>query len=198
MPSWKYLVRQQLYLTIYALSPSPPIDRRRAKRFPNSLHPIKRWTCATPTALPDTPTTLLVDPRKIQQPLLALPVHPDPPIGLPRQTLPRHVAVRLDVLDETVLAHVVVLGPDEAEDEQVERGGVEVGREGVQDVDLDAAHGVFVERVVADGQDGVVDVGRRCRCRRRRGRCGGRGGVVGRELQGDKTVVDPRGQVRVG
>jgi hypothetical protein len=89
-------------------------------------------------------------PREIQQPLPPLPFQPYPVIRLPLQTLPRNIAVRLDILDQALLAHVVVLGPDEAQDQQVQRRAVEVGGEGVQDVNLDATHGVLVEGVEAD------------------------------------------------
>src|SRR2546421_1296578 len=68
-------------------------------------------------------------PREIQQPLLPFPLQTYPPIAFPLQTLPRHVAVRLDILDQTLLTHVVVLGPDEAQNQQVERYAVEVGGE---------------------------------------------------------------------
>jgi hypothetical protein len=110
-------------------------------------------------------------PREIQQPLFPLPLQTYYlPIAFPLQTLPRHVAVCLDILDQTLLAHVVVLGPDEAQNQQVEWHAVEVGGEGVQDVDLNTPLGVFVEGIEADGEDGFVDVaggssGRR-RCRR--------------------------------
>jgi hypothetical protein len=109
-------------------------------------------------------------PREIQQPLLLLPLQTYLPIAFPLQTLPRHVAVHLDILDQTLLAHVVVLGPDEAQNQQVERHAVEVGGEGVQDVDLDAAHGVFVERIEADREDGFVGVAGGSSGRRRRRR----------------------------
>jgi len=90
--------------------------------------------------------TEALGPSKILQPRL----HAVPRIRRPGQTLPGDVAVGLDVVDQTVFGHVVVLGPDEAEDEQVERGAVEIRAERVQDVDLDAAHCVAVEGVVAD------------------------------------------------
>lgn len=107
-----------------------------------------------------------LDPREIQQPLLPL-LQTYPPIAFPLQTSPRHVAVRLDILDQTLLTHVVVLGPDEAQNQQIERRAVEVSGKGVQDVDFNAALGVFVEGIEADREDGFVDVvgGRR----RRRG-----------------------------
>ena len=109
-------------------------------------------------------------PREIQQPLLPLSLQTYPSIAFPLQTLPRHVAVCLDILDQTLLAHIVVLGPDEAQNQQVERHAVEVGGEGVEDVDLNAAHGVFVEGIEADREDGFVDVAGGSSGRRRRRR----------------------------
>jgi hypothetical protein len=136
-------------------------------------------------------------PRKIQQPLLSLPFHTYLPIAFPLQTSPRHVAVRLDILDQTFLAHIVILGPDEAQNQQVERRAVEVSGKGVQDVDLNAAFGVFVEGVEADRKNGFVDVaaggggggGRRWR--------GGRG-VARWKFEADEAVVNTRGEVGVG
>jgi hypothetical protein len=111
-----------------------------------------------------------LDPREIQQPLLPLLLQTYLPIAFPLQTSPRHVAVRLDILDQTLLAHVVVLGPDEAQNQQVERRAVEVSGKGVQDVDFNAALGVFVEGIEADREDGFVDVvGGGSGRRRRRG-----------------------------
>ena len=59
-------------------------------------------------------------------------------------------------------------------------------------MDLDAADGVFVEGVEADGEDGIVDAGGGvCRgCLRRR--------VVGGELEADEAVVDAGREVGVG
>lgn len=59
-------------------------------------------------------------PVKIQQPRLPWPLQPYVPICIPLQTLPRDIAVRLDIFDQALLAHIVVLGPYEAEDKQVE------------------------------------------------------------------------------
>ena len=105
--------------------------------------------------------TLPLHPRKIQEPRPPVPIPrllgPYPLIRLAAQTCVRDMAVSPNIVDQALLADVVVLGPDEAEDEQVEGRAVKVGGEGGEDVDLDAAHGVFVEGVVADGEDGLVD-----------------------------------------
>ena len=97
----------------------------------------------------------LIHPRKINQPPPRFGTLPAsltyPSIRLPLQTPPRDIAVRAYILDQTLFADVVVLGPDEAEDQEVERGAVEGGWEGRgEDVDLDAAGLVGVEGVVAD------------------------------------------------
>lgn len=73
-------------------------------------------------------------------------------VRLPLETPGSDVAVDADVLDQGLEADVVVLGPDEAQDQQVERRAVEVARERVQDVDLHRPHRVLVVRVVADAQ----------------------------------------------
>lgn len=106
-------------------------------------------------------------PLKILQPAVLLELV----VGRPLQTPPRDVTIRLDIVDERLERHVVVLGPDEAQHEQVQGGAVEVVGEVVQQVDLDAAHRVLVERVEADAQHRRVH-GRvaRGRVRRRRQR----------------------------
>ena len=75
-----------------------------------------------------------------------------------------NLAVSLDILDQRLETGVVVLGPDEAQDKQVQGGAVKVVGEAVKDVDFDAAHRVLVEGIVSDAQDGRVDGGRRGRC----------------------------------
>lgn len=94
------------------------------------------------------------------------------------EKLTSNLAVNLDVLDQRLETGVVVLGPDEAQDKQVQGRAVKVVREAVQDVDFDAAHRVLVEWIVADAQDGRVDGDR-----------GGRG-VGGRgQREPDEAVI---------
>lgn len=71
-------------------------------------------------------------PPKLQQ----IPVPLQHQISLPVQTPLRDVDVHIDVLYQTLLAHVVVLGPYEAADEQVHPRAVEIVLEGVHDVDF--------------------------------------------------------------
>lgn len=108
-----------------------------------------------------------LDPREIQQPLL-FPFQTYPPIAFPLQTSPRHVAVRLDILDQALLAHVIVFRPDEAQNQQVERCAIEVSGKGVQDVNLNAALRVFVEGIIAYREDCFIDVAASSGSRRRR------------------------------
>ena len=108
-----------------------------------------------------------LDPREIQQPLL-FPFQTYPPIAFPLQTSPRHIAVRLDILDQALLAHVVVFRPDEAQNQQVERRAIEVSGKRVQDVNLNAALRVFVEGIIADREDCFIDVAAGSGSRRRR------------------------------
>ena len=73
------------------------------------------------------------------------------------QAATSHVDIRFDVLDQALLAHVVVLGPNEAQNEQIHMTVVEVLLEIMHDVDFDAAHGVLVIRIPANGHDHGVD-----------------------------------------
>jgi hypothetical protein len=76
-----------------------------------------------------------------------------------KRKLTSNLAIDLDILDQRLETGVVVLGPDEAQDKQVQGGAVEVVRETVQDVDFHAAHRILVEWIVSDAQDGWVDGG---------------------------------------
>ena len=93
-------------------------------------------------------------------------------VGDPLETPGGDITVDPDVLDQSLEADVVVLGPDEAQDQQVERRAVEVARERVQDVDLHRPYRVLVVRVVPDAQHRRVDLDGRCAglCAGRRGR----------------------------
>ena len=93
-------------------------------------------------------------------------------IPRPLQTPLRDLAVDLDVLDQCLEADVVVLGPDEPQDQQVQRRAVEVAREVVQDVDLHRPHRVLVVRVVSDAEHRRVDLRTRVSCVGRRWRRG--------------------------
>lgn len=57
-------------------------------------------------------------------------------IRLPLQAPSRHLDIHLDILDQALFTHVVVLGPDKTEDQQVHARAIEVAGEGVQDVDF--------------------------------------------------------------
>ena len=86
-----------------------------------------------------------------------IPIRPARPIRLPLQAPPRDLDVLADILDQRLLAHVIVFRPDEPQDQQVHVRGVEVGGEGVQDVDF------LVERggVRRGGMKGKGGEGRR-------------------------------------
>ena len=81
-----------------------------------------------------------------------------PLIPLPRQTPPGNLDIRADILDQSLHPGIIILRPDIPQDHQVHARVVEVVGEGVHDVDFDAADGVFVERIVADGEDAGEDV----------------------------------------
>jgi hypothetical protein len=89
----------------------------------------------------------------------------------------------MNILDQTLQTDIIVLGPDEAQDDEVHVRAVKVLLELVHDVHLDAAHAVLVERVPADAHDHGEDGGLVAR--------GGRG----REAR--PAVVDARGDVFV-
>ena len=97
-------------------------------------------------------------PPKIRQPLPPLPFLLEFRITLPLQTPPRNITINFDILDQRLHTHIIILRPDVAQHEEIQRRAVEVVREVVQDVDLDGAHGVLIERVVADRQHGGVDL----------------------------------------
>lgn len=64
------------------------------------------------------------------------PIPPPLPPRLPRQTALRNRNVLPDILDQALAVDVVVFRADVAEDAEGEGGAVEVGGEGVQDVDF--------------------------------------------------------------
>lgn len=98
-------------------------------------------------------------------------------IPLPLQTPPRNLDIKLNILNQTLLANIIILGPDESQNDQIHMTAVEILFEFVQYVDFDGADGVFVKGVPADGHYlGVHFVG------------GGEGGVA---------VVDARFDVLV-
>jgi len=88
-------------------------------------------------------------------------------IPLPLQTPPRNLDIKLNILNQTLLANIIILGPDESQNDQIHMTAVEILFEFVQYVDFDGADGVFVKGVPADGHYlGVHFVG------------GGEGGVA--------------------
>lgn len=66
------------------------------------------------------------------------------------KTAASDVDIGLNVFDQAVFADVVVLGPDEPKNREVHVAAVEVLREFLHDVDLNAPDRVFVEWVPAD------------------------------------------------
>lgn len=150
--------------------------------FPTAFFPTAQRLPAT-CSRPHKPRAVETSTLATHDPLLGRP-------GLPAQTLPRHVAVDVDVLDQSLQPAVVLLLADEAQDQQPHGHVVEVARELVQHVHLGGAHRVLVEGVVADGHDhGVYLVGGR---RRGRGRAGDEVRVCGGQGQGGVPEVDAR------
>lgn len=100
-----------------------------------------------------------LDPRKLGQPgttptlTATLLRRREPRVSLPLQTPLRNLTINVDILDQRLETDIVELWPDKPQHQQVEGRAVEVAREVVQDVDLDAAYGVFVVGVVADAED---------------------------------------------
>lgn len=80
-------------------------------------------------------------------------------IRLPRQTPLRNPDILANILDQGVPTHVIVFRPYEAQYHERQVRTIKVLREIRQDVDLDAARGVLVVRVVPDAQHGGVDGG---------------------------------------
>lgn len=84
-------------------------------------------------------------PREIPQPQLRL-------VRLilwPFQTPPCHITIHTNILDQRIQTDIVILGPNEAQHQQIQRGAVKVVAELVEDVNLDAAYRVLVEWVVS-------------------------------------------------
>ena len=118
-------------------------------------------------------------PPKLNQPPLLL----KPRIRVPRQTIPRDIDIRMNILDQTLKTDIIILRANEPQNNKVHVRAVEILLELVHDVHLDAAHTVLVERVPADAHDHGEDGGLVAR--------GGRG----REAR--PAVVDAGGNVVV-
>lgn len=73
-----------------------------------------------------------------------------------RQTPLRHANVLPDVLHQRFLGHVVVLWPYVPQYDERECRAVEILRKRMQDVDLDAALGILVVRIIPYAQHGGV------------------------------------------
>lgn len=69
---------------------------------------------------------------------------------IPRQTPLRNRDIRLNILDQALHTHIVILRPDIAQDADGHLAAVEILLELVHDVHLGAAHRVLVEGVVPD------------------------------------------------
>lgn len=96
-------------------------------------------------------------PRNLPLPVAPLPHQP--PIlltllvRLTRQTPLRNPYVLPDILHQRILTHIVILGPYEPQDDEAQLRAVKIRLEVGEDVDLDAARGVFIVWVVADAED---------------------------------------------
>lgn len=78
-------------------------------------------------------------------------------IGRSAEALPCNVDICLDVLDKTFFVDVVILGPYEAENQDVHVAVVEIGLEVMHDMYLDAAHCVLVEWIPTNRHDHWID-----------------------------------------
>lgn len=90
--------------------------------------------------------------RAAAQPLIRLPCL----VRVARKTPLRNSDVLADILDQRLLAHVVVLWADKPENHKTQGCAVEIPIEAMQNMDLNAARSVLVVRVVADGENSRV------------------------------------------
>lgn len=97
----------------------------------------------------------LAHPHSIHLPNTRTPLPKQPrirlkrPIRLPIQTPLAHAYILAYILHQRLLAHVIVLWPYKAQNDEAQRRAIEVLAERMQQVYLDGALGVFVVRIVA-------------------------------------------------
>lgn len=116
------------------------------------LQRIKLWQCPdVPYFSPDPSNSTYHITLALKFPQIR--ILPQLRITRPLQAPPRNLNIRHNILNQALLAHIIILGPNKPQNHQIHMTAVKVPLKLMHNMNLDAAHRVLVKRVPPDAHD---------------------------------------------